>query len=200
MIMYHRTYTCEKQQSENREILTLRELLNVRANTSNDRTTTKSAPLTPEFFWAQRKDHVFLSINVPNVKKDSLEINLTDDGRVHFKGAGGNVGHEDEYELDITLFKGIKPSESKHIITARGIRFKIIKEESGPYWDRLLKQSGRNVHCKIDWDHWKDEDEDEEEHSFTDSNFGDNKDLQDMDFVSGGGSSDEEDDNAEPQL
>lgn len=134
-----------------------------------------------------------MTINLPNVKKESAVIKMTKEGQVYFKGAAGNVGHEDEYVLDITLYKPIKSSESKYTITARNIRFKIVKEESGPYWDRLLKQEGRNVHCKIDWDHWKDEDEDEDEYSFTD-NFGGNKDLQDMDFVSGASTSDEEED------
>lgn len=150
------------------------------------------SPLTPEFLWAQRKDQVFLTINLPNVKKAESKFELTDDGRVFFNGPAGNVGHEDEYLLDITLFKGIKASESMHTTTARGVRFKIIKAETGPYWDRLLKAEGRNVHCKIDWDHWKDEDEDEGDYSFGD-NFGDeNKDLQDMDFVSGASTSEEE--------
>lgn len=117
---------------------------------------------------------------------------MSNEGRVYFSGPGGNVGHEDQYLLDITLFKPIKAGESQFKVTARDIRFKLVKEQSGPYWDRLLKQEGRNVHCKIDWNHWKDEDEDDDDYSFSDS-FGQNKDLQDMDFVSGASSSDEED-------
>lgn len=152
-----------------------------------------STPLTPEFLWAQRKDQVFLTINVPNVKQSDVKIDLSDDGHIYFRGMAGNVGHEDEYVLDITLFKPIKAAESVHKVTARAIRFKITKADSGPYWDRLLKPEGRNVHCKIDWDHWKDEDEDEDEYSFG-SHFADSKDLQDMDFVSGNSTSDEEDD------
>lgn len=132
------------------------------------------------------------------MKKEEAQIQLSDDGHLHFKGAAGNVGHEDDYELDIMLFKPIKASESKFTTTARDIRFKLIKDQSGPYWDRLLQKEGRNVHCKIDWDHWKDEDDDEDEHSFTE-NFGDNKDLQDMDFVSGTSTSDEEEE-SEPKI
>lgn len=139
---------------------------------------------------------MFLTINVPNAKKSELKIALSGDGRVHFKGPAGNVGHELDYELDITLFKPITVDQSKYTITARDVRFKIVKAESGPYWDRLLKAEGRNVHCKIDWDHWKDEDEDEDEFSFGDS-FGDSKDLQDMDFVSGASTSEEEEDEPE---
>lgn len=147
---------------------------------------------TPEFLWAQRKDEIYLTINVPNVKKNDVKIQLTDEGHVYFKGMGGNVGSEQEYTLDINLFKNIKAKESKSKVTARTVSFKIIKEEAGPYWDRLLKEAGRNIHCKIDWDNWKDEDEDEDQHSFG-SQFADNKDLQDMDFGSGASTSDEED-------
>ncbi|CAN8073280.1 unnamed protein product [Agarophyton chilense] len=148
--------------------------------------------LTPEFLWAQRKDQVYLTVNVPNVKKAETTIKVTDDGHVYFKGPGGAVGHEAQYVMDINLFKPIKADQSKYKITARFVFFKIIKADSGPYWDRLLKQEGRNIHCKIDWDNWKDEDEDEDEYSFG-SQFADSKDLQDMDFGSGGSTSDEED-------
>lgn len=149
--------------------------------------------LTPEFLWAQRKDQIYLTINVPNVKKDEATVTLTDDGHVYFKGPGGNVGHEEEYVLDVTLFKPVKADLSKWKITARSVFFRILKADSGPYWDRLLKAEGRNIHCKIDWDNWKDEDEDEDEYSFG-SQFADNKDLQDMDFGSGASTSDEEED------
>ncbi|PXF44099.1 hypothetical protein BWQ96_06180 [Gracilariopsis chorda] len=147
--------------------------------------------LTPEFLWAQRKDLIYLTINVPNIKKAQSTVNITDDGRIYFKGPGGAVGHEAEYVLDITLFKPIKAAQSQHKITPRLVSFKIAKAAPGPYWERLLKAEGRNVHCKIDWDNWKDEDEDEDEYNFG-TQFGDSKDLQDMDFGSGGSTSDEE--------
>lgn len=147
--------------------------------------------LTPEFLWAQRKDTVLLTVNVPNINKSSAKIDVRDDGRVYFSGQAESAGKSDKYVLDIELFKPITASESKYVITARNVRFTLVKAESGPYWERLLKKEGRNVHCKIDWDHWKDEDD--EEYAFTDS-FGGNKDLQDMDFVSGASTPDDDDD------
>lgn len=152
--------------------------------------------LTPEFLWAQRKDSVLITINLPNVDKANSKIDVRDDGHLFFSGRSGTGSKAEEYVLDIELFKPIKASESKYGVTARNIRFTLVKAESGPYWDRLLKQEGRNVHCKIDWDHWKDPDD--EEYAFTDS-FGGNKDLQDMDFVSGASTpDDDEDDEEEP--
>lgn len=154
-------------------------------------------PLTPEFLWAQWKDHVFITINVPNVRKSDATVRLTEDGGVYFRGFGGNVGAEAEYLLDIKLYAPILTApESKCNITARHVAFRIVKTESGPYWPRLLKAEGRNVHCKIDWDNWRDEDEDNEDYKFT-TNFDNSKDLQDMDFGSGASTSDEDDDGDE---
>lgn len=45
---------------------------------------------------------------MPNVKKDTAQVSLSDEGKVYFKGFGGNVNHEVEYLLDIMLLKGIK--------------------------------------------------------------------------------------------
>jgi CS domain len=147
------------------------------------------------FFCEQRKDTIFLTINVPNVESDAT-YKLTDDGHLKFKGQGGNLGSEREYVLDMDLLKPIKAEESKVKITARNIIMKIVKANAGPYWDRLLKEKGKNVHCTIDWDNWKDEDEDDGDQGFG-SQFADNKDFQDMDFGSGGSSDDSEDDAGE---
>lgn len=68
--------------------------------------------LTPEFYWAQRKDLIFLTVNVPNVNKDQAKFKLNDDGHVYFKGSGGQYHNEHEYLLDIQLYKGIKASVS----------------------------------------------------------------------------------------
>jgi hypothetical protein len=37
----------------------------------------------------------------------------------------------------------------------------IPKQESGPYWPRLLKESGKRQWLKTDFARWKDEDEEE---------------------------------------
>lgn len=139
----------------------------------------------------QRKDQVFITVNVPNVKP-SPKFELSDDGHFVFRCEGGNVGTEREYVLDIQLFKPVDSSASAMNVTARHVAFKIQKTESGPYWDRLLKE-GKNIHMSVDWDNWKDEDEDDD-YAFG-SQFNDtSRDLEDMDF--GAGDSDESDDEA----
>lgn len=116
-------------------------------------------------------------------------INVKEDGKIYFKGMGGNTGREEEYVLDITLLKPINAKESTGKITARSVTFKIKKTESGPYWERLLKSDKKNIHCKIDWDNWVDEDEDQDQFFTADSN---DQDHQDMDFVSGASTSDDD--------
>ena len=55
---------------------------------------------------------MFLTVNVPNVRKEDAAFRLNDDGHVYFKGMGGNLGHEAEYVLDINLLKNIKAEVS----------------------------------------------------------------------------------------
>lgn len=101
-------------------------------------------------------------MNVANVRPEQTTARITDDGHVYWRGYGGVIGDEREYVLDIRLLKPIKTAESSIKLSSRLVYFKIRKAESGPYWDRLLADESRNVHCKIDWDAWKDEDEEDD--------------------------------------
>jgi len=118
--------------------------------------------LTPEFRWAQRKGDVYITMNVANVRPEQTTARISDDGHIYWRGHGGVLGDEREYVLDIRLLKAIKTSESSIKLSSRLVYFKIRKAESGPYWERLLADESRNVHCKIDWDAWKDEDEEDD--------------------------------------
>lgn len=62
--------------------------------------------------WAQSKDLIFLTINVPNVKAADAQIKVQDDGSLYFKGVGGSCGDEHSYELDIRLLLPVKASVS----------------------------------------------------------------------------------------
>lgn len=136
-------------------------------------------------------------MNVPNVKPGP-KFDLTDDGHFSFACEGGAVGAEREYLLDIQLFKPVDSKASAMNVTARHVVFKLEKAESGPYWDRLLKE-GKNIHMSVDWDNWKDEDEDDDDQAFGGEFSEASRDLEDMDF--GAGDSDEsegDDEAAEP--
>ncbi len=153
--------------------------------------------LTPEFLWAQRKDQIYLTLNVPNVQKDGAKVSMKDEGRVTFTGKGGVLGKECDYALDITLLKGIKAADSVCKISPRSVVFRIVKKQPGPHWERLLKAEGRNVHCKIDWQHWVDEDEEDDEFA---PSFAESKDHEDMDFSADGSSDEDETDTKEKDV
>jgi hypothetical protein len=67
---------------------------------------------TPDFYWAQRKDKLFLTIDVPNVDKNQVSIELTDDGKLSFKGRGGELHEKADYELHLELLHPIKAEVS----------------------------------------------------------------------------------------
>jgi hypothetical protein len=146
---------------------------------------------TPDFSWAQRKDKVFVTVKVPNVKKDTAVLKVTPEGQVYFKGIGGELGHEREYELDIRLLHGIKADEAQCGVQARQVYFVLPKAEAGEWWPRLLHDPGRNVHLSVDWSLWVDEDEDDQ-FDFG-SHFG-SRDMADLDFGMGDDDDDADDD------
>uniref|UniRef100_A0A7S3ENU4 CS domain-containing protein n=2 Tax=Rhodosorus marinus TaxID=101924 RepID=A0A7S3ENU4_9RHOD len=147
--------------------------------------------LHPEFLWAQTKDMIYMTITIPNVRSSDAQIKVLDEGSIYFKGTGGPAGDEHLYEMSVQLLHPIKASDTKCSVEARSVQLKIVKNEKGPYWERLLKDTKKNVHCKIDWNHWTDEDEED------DYNFGsnwENKDAGDLDFGDDNEGDDDDDD------
>jgi prostaglandin-E synthase len=53
--------------------------------------------------------------------------------------------------------------KSKFSIGQRSVEFSLRKKESGPFWDRLLKEKTKLHWIKTDFNRWKDEDEMEED-------------------------------------
>ncbi|KAA8496852.1 Uncharacterized protein FVE85_0581 [Porphyridium purpureum] len=111
----------------------------------------------PDYLWAQTKDELWVTIAVPNVSKEGAVVQLFDEGRIEFQGTGGVQGEEKEYCLKIELLHPIDAAASRYNVGARNIELKVKKASSGPYWDKLTKE--KDIHCKVDWDHWVDEDE-----------------------------------------
>lgn len=91
---------------------------------------------------------------MPDVKKEKVTMEA---GKVSFEGTSENKN----YKLDLELFKEIDPEvrspfhfapilpctnqKSKYVVQPRSVQFLIEKKESGPYWDRLLKQGGITI-------------------------------------------------------
>mmetsp|Transcript_5359 Transcript_5359/g.9402 ORF Transcript_5359/g.9402 Transcript_5359/m.9402 type:complete len:159 (+) Transcript_5359:87-563(+) len=150
---------------------------------------------TPEFLWAQNKDLIYLTVDVPNLVKEGCKVKLEESGKLVFSGVGGAESEMHEYVLDIQLLKEIDVNGSEYHIGARNLQFKLKKKVGGEFWDKLL-EGGKNVHCKIDWDHWRDEDEED-----TNMDFGSSwnpQDVSSLDFNAAGG--DEMMDDSMPDL
>jgi len=122
------------------------------------------SPLLPTALWAQRKDKVFLTIDIQDVKEHSLKLD-NDAGGGHgtlsFSGRAGTEGAE--YSLPLTFFKPIDVEASKVSVTPRAIFLVIAKKEAGEeHWPRLTKEPSKAMaHIKVDWDKWVDEDEED---------------------------------------
>nr|CAD2165655.1 unnamed protein product [Meloidogyne enterolobii] len=120
----------------------------------------------PSILWAQRAGQIFLTIEDGGLKIDEL---CCEDDKFKLKGEkGGN-----KYEADLVLYGKLKGAERRKIETDRRIEF-VIPKETEEWWPRLLKVSGKVPWIKIDFDKWKDQDEDDKD------------DMRDMDFSSFG--------------
>ena len=117
----------------------------------------------PNFAWAQRKDRVFVTIEVPNCDKKASTVNIEGQS-LKFKGKTDTQ----EYELDIELYgelnTEVRPAgrigflfccarpqeraahppppgvqESKYTIGDRNVQILLMRKEEGEHWPRLLK-------------------------------------------------------------
>ncbi|KAK3237896.1 hypothetical protein CYMTET_52058 [Cymbomonas tetramitiformis] len=113
------------------------------------------SPLAPNFKWAERADKVYITIEIADVKDPKIEI--SEDGQLTFAATGSDAK---DYALDIKLFKGLNKEESKFAVTGRAIVFVLIKAEE-EWWNRLLPEGVKMHNCKVDFDKWADEDDDD---------------------------------------
>jgi len=102
--------------------------------------------------WAQRKEQIFLSITLQDIKDPKISIEPT---KLTFEGtSSGN-----KYKAEIEFYGEIDPQKSKYIVRPRAAEFVLVRKEPGAYWPHLLKQKGKYNWLKADWNKWKDEDE-----------------------------------------
>jgi hypothetical protein len=115
--------------------------------------------------WAQRSpqseddknNYIFLTINVPDVPKEDLQLDIKADS-ITFTGISGTK--KTKYHVELPLYAEIDTSESKTHHTAKNIELKLEKKERNKeYWPRLLKDSKKLHFLKTDFDKWVDEDE-----------------------------------------
>ena len=122
----------------------------------------------PIIKWAQRKDKLFITINVVHSKKPTIEI---EGKKMKYQGTDGNIN----YAFDIELYDEIDKDNSKYTLDARNIFLKLKKKTAGPYWPKLTSEKVKYRWIEIDWAYFTEEDEEEEakEPNFEGQDFGD---------------------------
>lgn len=111
----------------------------------------------PPVLWAQRKDHVYVTIGIecktPNIKieKDSI----------YFQGV--NAQDSKVHEVTISLYSSIDPKNSTYDSKGRCIQMVLSKENmDAPYWPSLTSDKKKPHYLKIDFNKWRDEDEEDD--------------------------------------
>lgn len=148
--------------------------------------------------WYDRRDYVFVEFCVEDSK--DVEINFEKE-KFTFSCLGGaeNVKHFNE----VNLYNAIDPSDSKHKRTDRSVLCYLRKGESGQAWPRLTKEKAKLNWLKVDFNNWRDWDDDPEEEDLSSfekfsqmmSNMGgdDDGDIPDVDGMDDDGSQDSDD-------
>lgn len=112
----------------------------------------------PNLKWAQRRDMVFITIDILDVEK--TDINLSDDGKLVFRAESQNK----KYGFDMELFNSVDKANSGWNLKGRNVLFRLTKKEDDreEYWPRITKDKTKNQKITIDWSKWVDEDEADE--------------------------------------
>jgi len=116
--------------------------------------------LTPNVIWAQRKETVYLKIDLQDVQNQKIELG-EDDSSFSFSATSNSK----PYALNFRFFGKVSKKESKISVTGRAVELQIKKAQSG-FWDHLLaadSPSKKPFWLKVDWNKWKDNDDDDEE-------------------------------------
>ncbi|XP_036389109.1 prostaglandin E synthase 3 [Megalops cyprinoides] len=133
--------------------------------------------------WYDRRDHVFIEFCVEDSKDVQVKFEKS---KLSFGCHGGtdNLKHQNE----IDLFEVIDPNESKHKRTDRSVLCCLRKAEPGKSWPRLTKEKAKLNWLSVDFNNWKDwEDDSDEELSSFDrfsemmNNMGGDDDLPEVD-------------------
>ncbi|KAG7323651.1 hypothetical protein KOW79_013353 [Hemibagrus wyckioides] len=145
--------------------------------------------------WYDRRDSVFIEFCV----EDSKDVDVKyDKSTLKFSCVGGVDGIK--YHNEVELFEAVDPNESKHKRTDRSVYCCLRKAESGKSWPRLTKDKAKFNWLSVDFNNWKDwEDDSDEELSSYDrfsemmNNMGGEDDLPDMDGADDEESADSDD-------
>ncbi|KAJ3586896.1 hypothetical protein NHX12_013288 [Muraenolepis orangiensis] len=106
--------------------------------------------------WYDRRDAVFIEFFVADSKDVKVNFDKT---KFVFTCTGGDVKHENE----VDLFEAIDKNESKQKRTDRSVLCCLQKAEPGKPWPRLTKEKAKVTWLSVDFNNWKDWEEDSDE-------------------------------------
>ncbi|XP_046967459.1 uncharacterized protein CG16817-like [Vanessa cardui] len=139
-------------------------------------------PVPPPVLWAQRKEDILLTFSV-ETKDPSIKI---EKDSVYFKGI--NVSDKKVHEVTIPLYDAVVPENSGFENKGRCVEMVLRKEKKdAPYWPSLTKDKKKPHYLKIDFNKWKDEDDENEDGG------GNAHDIEEMLRSMGGGAGDKGD-------
>ena len=107
----------------------------------------------PSILWAQDRANLFITIEINNFKNQDITFNTNN---VRLVGTSGNI----EYDIVIDFNSDIVNEKSNWIIKQNCIELVVMKGKQ-LFWQKLTKNKQNNI--RIDWQKWKDEDDDEED-------------------------------------
>uniref|UniRef100_A0A2A4JVI8 CS domain-containing protein n=1 Tax=Heliothis virescens TaxID=7102 RepID=A0A2A4JVI8_HELVI len=115
------------------------------------------ALVPPPVLWAQRKEDVFLTFSI-ETKDPTIKI---EKDSVYFKGV--NASDNKVHEVTIPLYDAVIPETSAFVNKGRCIEMILRKEKKdSPYWPSLTKDKKKPHYLKVDFNKWKDEDDEDE--------------------------------------
>ena len=84
--------------------------------------------LTPTVLWAQRKDRLLITIDLPNPEQP--RVNLEEEGRLTFSATAGKDGEERrEYEVVLEFLHPVNAKDSKISVGNRQVFVVVMKTE-----------------------------------------------------------------------
>lgn len=111
---------------------------------------------TPRVLWAQRRDRVFVTVEVADAKADSVKVELTGDSLA----LSAKSGSGEEYAVKVDFFGPIDAGASQQNLSGRYPTFVLIKADNEPtWWPRLIKSTGKPHYIHTDFAKWVDEDD-----------------------------------------
>lgn len=108
--------------------------------------------------WAERDDCLYVTVEASN----ATDVKVTfEDKKIIIVGQGITAKSSEPHTLQdaIQLYKEIKPAESTFKVLGTCIQINAIKTEKG-YWGKLVEGLSKGW-LSVDWNLWKDEDDEE---------------------------------------